>query len=410
MSPTEKAALHYDWTFWARSNQLAPDGEWRVWLLLAGRGFGKTRCGAEWIRAEVESGKRGRLALVAETAADARDVMVEGESGILAVSPPWNRPKYEPSKRRLTWSNGAVATTYSADDPEQLRGPQHDGAWCDEVAKWRYGQQAWDNLMLGLRLGGDPRAVVTTTPRPVELVRTLLAMPQTVVTRGTTYDNRINLAESFFTDILRRYEGTRLARQELYAELIEDNPDGLWRREQIERLRVLKAPNLQRIVVAVDPPASSGANSAEAGIVAAGIGEDGHGYVLADASVRATPDGWARAAVTLYHTLKADRIVAEANNGGEMVEMTLRMVDRSVSYRAVHASRGKLTRAEPISALYEQGRVHHVGTFSELEDQMCQWMPGERSPDRMDALVWALTELMIRPTHALSANMIKAGR
>jgi phage terminase large subunit-like protein len=411
LTATEKAALNWDWTFWARPNQLAPTGEWRVWLLMAGRGFGKTRCGAEWIRAEVESGRRGRLALVAETAADARDVMVEGESGLLAVSPPWFRPRYEPSKRRVTWPNGAIATTYSADDPEQLRGPQHDGAWCDEIGKWRYGQRAWDNLMFGLRLGNDPRCVATTTPRAVELIRHLLTLKTTVTTRGTTYENRVHLAPGFFTDIVSKYEGTRLGRQELLAEMLEDNPDALWQRAQIEELRVLKAPELVRIVVAIDPPATSGEEAAEAGIVAAGLGKDGHGYVLADASLRATPDGWARAAVTLYHALRADRIVAEANNGGEMVEHTIRTLDKTISCKSVHASRGKLTRAEPVSALYEQKKVHHVGSFPVLEDQMCQWMPGERSPDRLDALVWALTDLMIKPSHAaLTANMIKVGK
>lgn len=398
-------ARSYDWASTARPEQLPPPGDWRTWLVMAGRGFGKTRTGVEWVRAQVETGRAKRIALVGPTSADVRDVIVEGESGILACSSPSFRPLYEPSKRRLTWPNGAIATTYSADEPERLRGPQHDAAYCDEPASWRY-PDAFDMLMFGLRLGNDPRVVVTGTPKPVKLIRDLLKAPTTIVTRGRSSDNRANLAPAFFEQIVAKYEGTRLGRQELDGELLEDNPDALWQRGQIELLRVVKAPALTRIVVAIDPAISSGGESAETGIITAGTGlcsckvaaggrPEMHGFVLRDGSVRGTPDTWARSAITDYHREKADRIVYEANQGGEMVESTLRIVDKAVPLKAVHASRGKLTRAEPISSLYEQGRVHHVGTFPDLEDQLVEWMPGETSPDRLDAMVWALTELML---------------
>jgi len=384
------------WSLHARPDQLPPPGNWTTWLLLAGRGAGKTRAGGEHVRCRVEAGQWGRVALVAPTAADSRDVMVEGESGLLPKAAPWFRPVYEPSKRRLTWPNGAIGTTYSADEPDRLRGPQHDGAWADELAVWRYADEAWAMLMLGLRLGRDPRCVVTTTPRPVRVIRDLLKQPTTVVTTASTYDNRANLAPAFFGQIIRRYENTRLGQQELYAKLLEDAPGALWKRDLLEETRVMKAPDLVRVVVAIDPAVTATEESDETGIVVAGLGVDGHGYVLDDRSLRASPDGWAREAIAAYHTLRADRIVAEVNNGGDMVENTLRVVDRNIPYRAIHASRGKQARAEPISALYEQKRVHHVGTFADLEDQLCQWVPGaEKSPDRLDALVWVLTELML---------------
>lgn len=334
------------------------------------------------------------MALVGRTAADVRDVMVEGPSGILSVCPPWARPKYFPSKRRLVWPSGAIATTYTADKPDQLRGPQHDAAWGDEVAAWRY-DDAYDQLMFGLRQGNNPQAVFTTTPRPTKLVKALLSGPDTIVVTGSTYDNAANLAPQFIDRIIQRYEGTRLGRQEIYAAILDDNPGALWNRALLEKHRVRKMPELTRIVVAIDPSASSKDGAAEAGIVVAGLGTDEHAYVISDDSLRGTPAEWAGAGVTAYHTWKADRVVAEVNNGGEMVEHTLRTVDATVSYRAVRASRGKQPRAEPISALYEQGKVHHVGMFAELEDQMCEWVPGETSPDRMDALVWGLTELML---------------
>ncbi|HWB50191.1 MAG TPA: terminase family protein [Stellaceae bacterium] len=394
--------INHDWDIWARDNQRPPEGQWRVWLLLAGRGFGKTRTGAEFVRARVAARKARHIALVAPTAADARDVMVEGESGLLAISPDDNRPQYEPSKRRLTWPNGAIATTYSADEPERLRGPQHDLAWCDELAAWRY-PAAWDMLMFGLRLGGDPRAVVTTTPRPTPLIKALLTDPKVAVTRGTTAENKDNLAPAFLDQIVRRYAGTRLGRQELEAELLEDAPGALWTHAMIEAARVALAPKPARVVVAIDPAASSSEHADETGIIVAGCDAGGHGYVLADLSGRYAPTEWAKTAIAAYRAHEADRIVAEINNGGEMVEATLRMVDPGVPFSAVHAARGKVARAEPVAALYEQGRVHHLGTLPRLEDQMCAFVhdfdrsAAGYSPDRVDALVWALSELLVRP-------------
>lgn len=340
------------------------------------------------------------IALVAPTALDARSVMVEGESGLLSIGPPHERPCYEPSLHRLTWPNGAVATLFSADEPNRLRGPQHDLAWCDELAAWRY-PQAWDMLMFGLRLGPDPRVVVTTTPRPIRLIRGLLADPKVAVTRGRTAENRDNLAPAFLEQIIRRYEGTRLGRQELDGELLDDMPGALWTHALIDGARVTEAPDLARVVVAIDPAVSSHEGSDETGIVVAGRGHDGHGYVLADVSGHYAPAEWARRAIALYAEHEADRIVAEVNNGGEMVEATLRVVDPNVPFTAVHASHGKVARAEPVAALYEQGRVHHLGALPQLEDQMCAFTSdgdaGGGSPDRVDALVWALTELLLVP-------------
>jgi predicted phage terminase large subunit-like protein len=389
--------LRRDWSRWARANQLPPAGDWRTWLLLAGRGFGKTRTGAETVRAFVESGRATRVALVAPTAADARDVMVEGESGILAISPPWARPHYEPSKRRLTWPNGALATLYSADEPERLRGPQHDLAWADELGSWRY-PTAWDMLMLGLRLGRDPRAIVTTTPKPSRLIRELVKNPTTSITRGSTYDNRANLAPAFIEQIISKYEGTRLGRQELYADLLEDVPGALWSRDIIDAARATEPlPDMRRVVVAIDPAVTSGEDSDETGIIVAGLGQDGLAYVLADRSCRASPDTWAQRAIDAFDEYKADRVIAEVNNGGDLVENVLRTVRARVPYKAVHASRGKRVRAEPVAALYEQGRVKHALDSPALEDQMATFVPDNSSgsPDRVDALVWALTELML---------------
>ena len=399
MAPGEANAFEYDWRYRARPQQLPPAGSWRVWLLMAGRGFGKTRCGAEWVRSQVKAG-RGRIALVGPTAADARNVMVEGESGILAISPGRERPLYEPSKRRLTWPNGAVATTYSADEPERLRGPQHDAAWCDELAAWRY-PEAWDMLMFGMRLGADPRTVVTTTPRPAKLIRALVRDPICVVTRGSSYENRGNLAPAFFDQIIRKYEGTRLGRQELEAELLEDTPGALWSYASIEASRLSSAPEMTRVVVAIDPAVTSGEEADETGIVVAGKDKNGHGYVLDDISGRYPPTEWARLAISAYVRHRADRIVAEVNNGGDMVGATLRMVDPNVAFTAVRASRGKVVRAEPVSALYQQGRIHHIGTFSQLEDQMTNFTSdidraaAGYSPDRVDALVWAFSDLLV---------------
>jgi phage terminase large subunit-like protein len=414
LSPNEALGLHYDWEgFWARPNQLPPVGDWKVWLLLAGRGFGKTRCGAEWIRKQEELGV-DRMALVAPTAGDARDVMVEGASGIINVCPSWNRPIYEPTKRRVTWPSGAYAEVCSADEPERLRGRNFKAAWCDEVASWRY-PDAWDQLMLGLRLGSDPRCVVTATPKPVSLLigsgrngqrLGLLRDPTVAVTKGRTYDNRANLAPAFFDQIIRRYEGTLLGRQELEAEVLESLEGALWTHELIENGRVdseAAVPPLIRVIVAIDPAVTSGMDSDETGIIVAGKDRDGHGWILADRSGRYAPAAWARQAVDAFQVHKADRIVAEVNNGGEMVENTIRMVAFDVPFRSVHASRGKVVRAEPVAALYEQARVHHVGTFPALEDQMTVFTTDFRrseagfSPDRVDALVWALTDLLVEP-------------
>jgi phage terminase large subunit-like protein len=387
-----------DWRIWARPEQLPPDGDWRVWLLLAGRGFGKTRSGAEYVRQCVRRGNAGRVALVAPTAADARDVMVEGPSGLLAVCPADDRPRYEPSRRRISWPNGAIATCFSADEPERLRGPQHDLAWCDELASWRYAE-AWDNLMLGLRLGPNPRAVATTTPKPIKLLRDLLAQDGVMVTRGSTFENRANLAPAFLDSVVKRYLGTRLGRQELEAELLEDTPGALWTRAMIETSRVRETPELRRVVVAIDPAASTSAGADETGIVVAGLGRDNAAYVLDDLSGRYSPRDWASRAVAALKRHQGDRIVAEINNGGEMVEATLRAIEPNAPFKALRASRGKAIRAEPVAALYEQGRVHHVGAFPALEDQLCAFTAdfdrarSGYSPDRLDALVWGLSEL-----------------
>lgn len=388
-------ALKTDWRIVGRPNQQAPNGAWRTWLLLAGRGFGKTRTGAEWVRSQIAAG-RSRIALVAPTAADARDVVVEGESGLLAVCRrAGQEPLYEPSKRRVTWPSGAMATTYSADEPDRLRGPQHDAAWCDELAAWRY-PEAFDMLRFGLRLGPDPRTVVTTTPKPVAILRDLMADADTVTTRGSTYDNAANLSAGFIDAIRARYEGTRLGRQELNAELLDDVPGALWTRTMIADAQVRSMPPaLTRVVVAIDPAVTSGEDSDETGIIVAGVAEDGTGYVLDDLSGKYSPDAWARRAVEAYRRHRADRIVAEANNGGDLVETVIRTLGQDVSYRSVRASRGKYTRAEPVAALYEQGRVRHAVGLDRLEDQMATWVPGQSSPDRLDALVWAVTDLML---------------
>lgn len=337
-------------------------------------------------------GSRG--AMVAATAADVRDVLIEGESGILNISPDNFRPNYEPSKRRLTWPNGTVATLFSADEPDRLRGPQYHWAICDELAAWRR-PETWDMLMFGLRLGNSPQVAVATTPRPVKLIKQLMDDSSTHVTRGSTYENRDNLAPSFFQQIVGKYEGTRLGRQELNAEILEDVPGALWTRDIIDAHRVTSHPDLIRIIVGVDPMASAG----ETGIIVAGIGANKHGYVIDDLSISGSPETWGRQVVTGYRKHKADRAAVEANNGGDMVISTIKVVDPKVATKKLWASRGKYTRAEPIAALYEQGKVHHVGMFPLLEDEYCNWVAGESdSPNRLDAAVWALTELMLDGT------------
>ena len=393
LTDNEALALQYDWSFWARPNQLQP-ASWAKWLILTGRGWGKNRTGAETLRDLVESETVGRIGLIARTAADARDTMIEGESGILDISPPWALPKYEPSKRRLTWPNGATATTYSGDEPDQLRGPQHEFVWADELAAWKYPEETWDNAMFGLRLG-VAKALITTTPRPIKVIRDLIAEEGVVVTSGSTYENLENLSDAY-QSIIRKYAGTRLGEQELKGRLLEDVPGALWSRSMIDPYRTSNPPPFQRIVVAMDPAATSTETANEMGIIVAARGEDGEGYVLEDVTCRESPKVAAEVAISVYRKYKADRIVAEVNNGGEWIEAVLRAVDLSISYKSVHASRGKRTRAEPVSALYEQGRIHHVGKFDTLEDQMCMFTPDiKESPDRVDALVWAFTELEI---------------
>jgi len=328
--------------------------------------------------------------------------MIEGESGILAKSPPWNRPRYIANKNRLEWANGAVALCITGEEPDRFRGKQCDTFWADELAAWRYVEDSWPMLQMGFRLGTKPQGLVTTTPRPIKIVKELLAREDVAVTRGSTYDNRSNLAKAFFEQVVRQYEGTRLGRQELYAEVLDDNPGSLWNRTQLDDLRVKACPELARIVVAIDPAVSANEHSDETGIVVAGIGRDGIGYVLEDLSGIYTPNEWGNKAVGAYHRWRADRIVAEVNNGGDLVQANIRTADSNVSYREVRATRGKALRAEPISALYEQSRIRHVGMHAKLEDQMCDWNPAasKRSPDRVDALVWALTDLMLGPVQS----------
>ncbi|MCO5085140.1 MAG: terminase family protein [Mesorhizobium sp.] len=427
LTDDECESLLRDWRFFARPEQIAPEGDWLNWLILAGRGFGKTRTGAEWTREQVKAGA-SRIALIAPTASDARDVMVEGESGLLAVcwagdkaysGDPIGRPSYEPSKRRLTWANGAVATLFSAEEPERLRGPQHEVMWCDELAAWKYLRETWDMAQFGLRLGNQPRTCITTTPKPLPLVKEIAKDPRTVITRGSTFDNASNLAPTFLKTIREKYEGTRLGRQELNAEILDDLPGALWSRDAIDKTRLRQVPDLQRIVVAVDPSGTKGESDDgdEIGIVVAGKGVDGRGYILADQTCKLSPDGWGRRAVAAYHggwsqtpeRFRADRLIAERNFGGAMVQHVIKTIDPKVAYKEVTASRGKVARAEPVAALYEQGRVSHVGSFPELEDQMCQidasGYIGEGSPDRADALVWALTELLVDGSSYTLANV-----
>ena len=381
----------------ARANQLPPDGDWRTWLILSGRGWGKTRTGAEWLAWHCVRYPKTRAAVVAATFADARDTCVEGESGLLnillryrAIEPDnWNR-----SMGEIRLLNGSRIKVFSAEEPSRLRGPQHHIAWCDELAAWRY-PETWHQLKFGLRLGTDPRVVVTTTPQPNALTRALIKDSTTVITRGSTYENAANLAGDFLTEIRAKYEGTRLGRQELYGEVLEDVEGALWNTNMLETGRVEEAPRLARVVVAVDPAATAHDASDETGIIVAGRSVEGKGYVLADYSLKASPLDWAKQVVDAYDTHQADAVVVEVNNGGDMIPTILRQVRPGLPIKQVRATRGKQTRAEPIAALYEQGRIHHVGVLAKLEAQLTEWTPDEpKSPDRLDALVWALTELM----------------
>jgi phage terminase large subunit-like protein len=406
--PDEQAeALRWDWSFWGRPEQQIPAGAWVHWLILAGRGWGKTRTGTEALRALVATNQVEHIALIGKTPADVRDVMIEGPAGILAMSPDHQRPEYISSKRRLEWPNGAHAIVYSGENPDALRGPQHQLVMVDEFAAFQYPTEMLDNIALGLRMpwrdGSSARAVWTTTPRPIAALKDLIAREGVRRTSGSTYDNAGNLDAQFLKEIRRAYEGTRLGRQELFAELLEDVAGALWSRDRIDVLRVSKRPPLERfsrIVVGVDPAATSGETSSETGIVVGGLDEEGHDqphvYCLADRSGRMKPGAWAARAIEAMREFGADCIVAEVNNGGEMVEHTIHTTDPTVKVVVVHATRGKKVRAEPVSALYDQGRAHHVGVFSQLEDQLCSYTGarGEASPDRMDAWVWAVHALV----------------
>jgi phage terminase large subunit-like protein len=423
LGPKKTEELQHTWEFWARPEQLEPTGDWNIWIALAGRGWGKTRAGVEWVRHQIKSGKK-RIAAVAPTNSDIRRVMVEGESGFLNVC--WKNdktyrggklgyPNWSPTNRTLTWENGAKVEFYSAEDPERLRGPQFHAAWADEVAAWRNQQDVWDMLQFTLRLGRKPRVMVTTTPKPTKLMRALIASPQSHITRGSTFDNIDNLAKPFLETIKKEYEGTRLGNQELYAEMLEEADGALWTTEVLDGCTVEQKdiPELNRIVVSIDPAVTSKTESDMTGVIVAGIDVNGIGYVLEDATDRYSPAEWAAKAISLYQEYSADRIVAERNQGGDMVRRTLEAEDEAVPIRLVHASRGKMARAEPISALYERGKVKHAKGLDELETQMRTWEPlgSMGSPDRLDACVWALTDLMLNgvtnPTLRLSYSNAK---
>ena len=399
MTPREADDFRTDFVNFAHPHQMPPEransgADWTTWLILGGRGAGKTRAGAEWIRSVALADRRARIALVGETEHDAREVMVEGVSGLLAVHRRRERPQWIATRRRLEWDTGAVAQIFSAEDPDSLRGSQFSAAWLDELAKWRHADATFDMLQFGLRLGGRPRQVITTTPRPIALIRRLALDPRTALTHAATRVNAFNLAPDFLETVIARYRDTRIGRQEIDGEIVEERADALWTRSGIEAARVAAAPSLTRIVVAVDPPGSR--EGAACGIVAAGRGSDGLIYVLADESAAGlSPQGWAMRAIALWRRLKADALIAEANFGGDMVRAVIAEADRDVPVRVVHASRGKYARAEPVSQVYEQGRVKHAGAFPALEDEMCDFgldgLSGGRSPDRLDALVWAVT-------------------
>lgn len=407
LGPKKAAELQHDWGFWARPEQLEPDGNWNTWVALAGRGWGKTRAGAEWVRHRIRSGDK-IVHCVAPTKGDVRRVMVEGDSGLLNVC--WEGdetyrgkhigfPVWSPTNNSLTWENGAKAVFFSAEDPERLRGPQAYSAWCDELCAWRNAQDTWDMMMFGLRLGRHPKVFVTTTPKTTKLIRTILSDENTVVSKGSTYDNAANLAGTFLDAVRKTYEGTRLGRQELYAEILDEASDALWSRATLAKCEIERdeLPPLSRVVVAVDPAVTTNEESDMTGIIVAGIDVNGIAYIIEDHTGRYTPQEWAAKTVELYHEHMADRVVAERNQGGEMVRHTLHTEDPNLPIRLVHASRGKMARAEPVSALYEQERVKHVRGLNDLEDQMVTWSPLGKigSPDRLDAMVWAVTDLVL---------------
>ena len=408
--------LKFDWHFWARPNQLQPTGLGKdgkfIWMIKAGRGYGKTRTFAEWVRDKVQFENYKYVSLVGSAADEVRNIMIEGESGILNCSPPWFYPEYEPSKKRLTWPNGAIANIFYGSEPDKSRGAQSDIVWMDEIAKWQYPEETFDNILFGTRLGINPLVGVSSTPRATKFIKSLVNRDDCIVTSGTSYENFANLAQPFINTIIKKYEGTRLGRQEIYAHLLDDNPGALFKRAWIDRDRITKfaeAIKCWKIVVGIDPQASAENETAETGIVVAGIGkplpymkppegvtwavDDPHYYVFADLSLSGTPDQWAREAIVGLGKFHGDSLIPEKNNGGDMVKSTLNNVDKNVAVHPVWASRGKYTRAEPISTLSEQGRIHFIGTFALLEDELCEWVPGEDSPNRLDAFVWAMSWL-----------------
>lgn len=393
LPPEEAYAIENLWEVRARENQLAPESDWRFWVILAGRGFGKTLSITQWAHAQAMTRPKEIGAIIAPTADDVRDVLVDGPAGILNNTPEHERPRYSPTYRRLDWPNGSRALLFSAEEPERLRGKQQHWAICDEIAAWNK-PDAFTQLLFGLRLGNDPRVAIATTPKPVKHLRDLLKRDKVVVTRGSSYENRANLAEDYFNEVIRPYEGTKIGRQEIEGILFDDEIGALWTSDMIEALRVWEAPTLIRIVIAVDPAVSANEESNETGIIVVGIAKNGHCYVLKDLTIKGSPETWARAVVEAYHDFEADRVVAEVNQGGALVEYTIRSIEPDIPYMAVHASRGKVTRAEPVVSLYEQGKVHHVGYLPMLETQQVEWIPGEFSPDRIDALVWGITDLV----------------
>ena len=426
LGPKKTEELQHNWEFWARPEQLEPEGIWNVWVALAGRGWGKTRAGAEWVRHRIKKGDK-IVHCVAPTKGDVRRVMVEGDSGLLNVCWKGDKtyrgkhigfPTWSPTNNTLTWENGSKAVFFSAEDPERLRGPQAYSAWTDELCAWRNAQETWDMLQFGLRLGKRPQVFVTTTPKTTKLIRTILDDDKTTISKGSTYDNSANLADTFLDAVRKTYEGTRLGRQELYAEILDEASGALWNRGLLAKCEVDKeeVPTLNRIVVSIDPAVTSNAESDMTGIVVAGLDVNGTAYVLEDHTGRYTPQQWASKAVELYREHMADRIVAERNQGGDMVRHTLHTEDETVPVKLVHASRGKMARAEPVSALYEQDKVKHVRGLNDLEDQMVQWEPlgSIGSPDRLDALVWAITDLSLngyaKPTLKLAYSSAKGLR
>jgi len=415
--------LKYDWSFWGRTSQQEPkelgQNEKFIWLILAGRGFGKTRSLVEWVIKKIRYEDYKYISIVGAASDEVRTIMIEGESGLLECSPPDFMPDYKPSKKQIVWPNGAVGTIFYGTEPEKSRGAQSDLIWVDELAKFRYGQETIDNLLLGLRLGKNPLIAISTTPKPTKVIKELARRQDCLVIKGSTYDNISNLAKPFIQTIITKYKGTRLGRQEIEAEILDDNPNALWKREWLDRDRESRKVDCFKLIVAIDPPGTEPTEEKEAtecGLVVVGIGKalpgmqwqkENHFYVFDDLSLQASPTGWAKEAIGGNNKYRGDGLVAEKNFGGVMVKSTIKNVDSKVTVHEVHASRGKYVRAEPVSALYEQGRVHHIGTFSELEDELCEWEPGNKSPNRLDALVWGVTFLAGNTIYSPAPNVQK---